>query len=313
MPRPLRWIPPGQMVEITCRTLQGRAFLRPGDEANRRIVGVLGRAQRRSGLTIHAVTVLSNHYHLLATPRDAQQLATFMGFVQTNLAKELNRLHGWSGPVWARRYRSIPVDEDTECQEARLRYVLSNAVKEDLVERCTEWPGVHCARALLSGDPLRGVWYDRSGFAEARRRVGEATLEDHAEEETLVLTPLPCWSDLPDDEIRERLRFLIDSIEAEHRERRKREGRSVVGTEALRKGNPLQPTSVSGDRREATAAPLVHVRSAVRKRKLLDAYREFLVAFAAAAARLRGGEDRPRFPAGSFPPGLPFVPHPVSG
>ncbi len=47
MGRRLRFIPPeGALVEVTCRTVQGRFLLTPSADLNEIILGVLGRAQR---------------------------------------------------------------------------------------------------------------------------------------------------------------------------------------------------------------------------------------------------------------------------
>ena len=76
------------MVEVTLRTVHGRFLLRPSRALNELVVGVVGRAQRRYGMRIHALVVLSNHAHALLTPESPQQLAAFMAFVAGNLARE---------------------------------------------------------------------------------------------------------------------------------------------------------------------------------------------------------------------------------
>ena len=46
-------------------------------------------------------------------------------------------------------------------------------LKEHLVARVSEWPGVHAAPALLAGTALEGVWVNRTATwpsSEARRR-----------------------------------------------------------------------------------------------------------------------------------------------
>ncbi len=47
---------------------------------------------------------------------------------------------------------------------------LSHGVKENLVERVEEWPGVHGVHSLLTGEPMTGIWRDRSAEYFARRR-----------------------------------------------------------------------------------------------------------------------------------------------
>ncbi len=93
MGRRLRFIPTGgSLVEVTSRTLQGRHLLRPSRKLNRMILGVLGRAQRKYPVDVHAFAFLSNHYHLLLSVPDAKRLAEFMNFLNGNLAREAGRL-----------------------------------------------------------------------------------------------------------------------------------------------------------------------------------------------------------------------------
>src|SRR5436190_1472198 len=71
MSRPLRYLPEGgSLVEVTCRTLHARFLLRPCPQWNQIAIGVLGRAQRLYGVQIHLVSLLSNHFHILATFRE---------------------------------------------------------------------------------------------------------------------------------------------------------------------------------------------------------------------------------------------------
>lgn len=99
------------------------------------------------------LTVLSSHYRLLVVPRDPAHLAAFMGFVNTGLSKELGRLHSWRGTFFADRYHHVEVSDEEADQVRRLKYCLANSVKEFLVDRLAEWPGVHSAEALVSGQP----------------------------------------------------------------------------------------------------------------------------------------------------------------
>src|SRR5688500_6619467 len=113
MPRPLRFIPPGALVEVTTRTVQARLLLRPSPEVNDLILGVIGRAQSLFPVRIHGLVVLSNHWHALLTIDDAAQLAGFMAFVNGNIAREIGRLHDWRHHFWSRRYRAIIVADET--------------------------------------------------------------------------------------------------------------------------------------------------------------------------------------------------------
>ncbi len=162
MGRPTRFVQQGHLVEITCRTLHGRFLLRPSDELNEIIIGTLGRAQRVYGLPLYALAFASNHFHLLAGPKDVEQLSRFMCVVNSKIAREVGRLHNWREKVWGRRYRAIVLSQEEPVLMDRLRYKIAHGVKEGLVERVLDWPGVHCAQALLTGEPLEGKWFNRT-------------------------------------------------------------------------------------------------------------------------------------------------------
>ncbi|MEN8162115.1 MAG: hypothetical protein ABFS41_18745, partial [Myxococcota bacterium] len=71
--------------------------------------------------------------------------------------------------MWARRYDGIVVSDEPEAQWARLKYLLSNSVKEGLCESPFDWPGVHSAKALVTGEKLEGVWFNRTKEWAARQ------------------------------------------------------------------------------------------------------------------------------------------------
>ena len=88
MGRRLRYLPYDRsLVEVTNRTIHGRMLLKPTKRFRDITLGALGRAQRRYGVEIHAFVFLSNHYHLLISVSDAQQMARFVGYVESKLAK----------------------------------------------------------------------------------------------------------------------------------------------------------------------------------------------------------------------------------
>jgi len=120
---------------VTHRVVQGRFLLRPSPELNDVVLGVLGRAQRLYPVRVCGVTVLSNHLHLLLVVDDAKRLSDFMEYLGSNLAREINRLTGWSGPVFQGRYSMIVVSEEEAAQVERFKYLLAQGCKENLVAR----------------------------------------------------------------------------------------------------------------------------------------------------------------------------------
>ena len=284
--------------------MQSRLLLRPSPELVKRVLGVLGRAQRQTGMEIHAFVFASNHYHLLVSPKSPVQLVRFMNQVQSNLAREAGELHDWRERFWSRRYRDIPVSDEPAAQIARLRYCLAHGVKEGLVARCRDWPGASCVHALAAGKPLEGVWYDRTAYYEARRRQGRARLRDFASTETVKLSPLPTWRDLAPDETRRRVRDLIEQIEENAHRHRLATGEGVAGVRAVRNRHPH-------DRPKQTKrgpAPRFHTATREAWFALREAVQIFAEDFRHAAKLLRQSHLVPEFPAGAFPPNPPPVP-----
>ncbi len=110
MPRPLRFQPEEWTTHfVTSRCIQSRMLLRPSRVGNRLIVGVFSRAVARYDVRIFGLCVLSNHYHLLIATPDASTLSSFMQYVNSNLAREVGRLHDWREKFWSRRYRASVV------------------------------------------------------------------------------------------------------------------------------------------------------------------------------------------------------------
>jgi len=308
MSRPLRFIPAGGcLTEVTNRTIQGRFLLRPSEEFNQIAIGILARAARRYRVQVMAAVYLSNHYHLLLWAEDAEQLSRFMNYHNGNLAREAGRLHGWRDKFWSDRYKKIWVSEEEEAQVARLKYLLSHGAKEALVARPQDWPGVHCAEALLTGQPLEGSWIHRTreGAARSRgRRSGSTTYE---EAESLHFARLPCWAHLSDEAHRQRIGDLLADIEQEAVAMRRREKIRLPGRWACQWRILRQHPHSAPERLEKRPLPLVH---AFRK-EVRDAWRQaygwFVAAYRRASKRLRAGERGVVFPVGCFPPGLPFV------
>ncbi|MFL6233626.1 MAG: hypothetical protein ACJ76N_10875, partial [Thermoanaerobaculia bacterium] len=144
-------------------------------------------------------------------------------------AREVGRLTGWKEKIFGRRYQAIVVSDEEEAQIARLRYGLAHGAKEELVDRSRDWPGVHAVRALLDGEVLEGLWFDRTQEYLARRRGEKLEPLQYATREVLELDPLPCWEHLTEEQRRARIAALVEDIESETAARRKRTGAKPLG------------------------------------------------------------------------------------
>jgi REP element-mobilizing transposase RayT len=303
--RKLRYVPQeGTLVEVTCRTLHSRLLMRPSPEVCEIVVGVLGRAQELYPVTVCGVVCLSNHYHLLLVVPDAHRLSQFMLYVNSNLARELGRLIGWREKFWSRRYQAIVVSDEEAAQVDRLRYLLSHGCKERLVSKVREWPGVHCARALLDGTPLTGYWFNRTRESAARIRGENPERLAYATPHELRLSPLPCWRHLAPEEIRQRVTALVQEIEEEAARDCRRRGVVPLGVRAILAQSPhARPENT-----KRSSAPPFHAATKVAREAGRQAYAAFVLAFREGAEKLRRGTEHWRgFPDGCFPPAPSFV------
>ncbi|MEO1082941.1 MAG: hypothetical protein AAFY88_01725 [Acidobacteriota bacterium] len=251
---------------------------------------------------MHAVAVLSSHFHLLCSFDSVEQMASFMCQLKTNLSKEIGRIYGREGPLFAGRYRSIPLSDEPEVQVERLEYILSQGTKEGLVLTPKDWPGVHSARALLDDEPIRGVWVDRTGLYAARQRAEDVTEMHFTEQTELHLAPLPCYKSLSIPERKKSICDLVDRIEARALHRHREQGTVPLGVAAVLSCDP------HGRPRELSKSPKPHFHASKAAFKaMMEAFRVFVLAYRHAAGRLAEGHREVEFPDNCFPPRLPFV------
>lgn len=292
MAHPLRWYLPGVVYELTTRTIQERFLLRPSREARELINGVIARAQLLyPAVALYAYVYLSNHFHMLASSTDGSQLAMFIGYINSNVAREMGRLHRWKGPFWARRVRPIPI-LDNVALVARLRYLLSNGVKEGLVASPRQWPGASSVPGLIGDMTVPGVWVDRDELRRARTKDPHADIGAFSTPLEVILSPLPVWKDLPSDALRAKHEALIFDVEREALT----SSTPVLGIRRLLALDPHgQPTDP-----EYSRAPSCHTSSPQLRAAFKAAYRAFVHGFRV-ANRLASSAIMNVFPIGSFP------------
>lgn len=294
MARPIRHYTPNDIHLVTVRTHQGRSLLRPSEVTNALILGVLARAARRYGIKLYAYAFMSNHLHLLSGSGDGA-LSAFMQFFLTNVSKKVGRAVGWKNAFFVRRFSAEPV-VDTAAQIDRFKYVLSHGVKEGLVRKLSEFPGVHCFNQLRSSGSLLCRWFN---WSRRRKQDGEDKLaalmdEELAENEELTLSRLPAWEHLGEKEYRSTIAKMVAEIEAEGLERHAH----VVGARKLTRQNPhALPRKLKRSPR-----PLCHAGSIDNWHEYRAKYRGFRQAFAQASQAFLRGDLTVVFPAHSFRP-----------
>ena len=273
-------------------------LLRPSPKLNLLIVGVLARGAARYDMGVCHFVFLSNHYHLLLRPTSALQLARFMNYLNSNVAREAGRLYRWREKFWGRRYRPVPVSFEPEAQVARLRYVLSQGCKELLVGRPQQWPGASSTKALLGNATVTGIWRNRTAEYWAERR-GEAIEAGQFESPvTLALQPLPCWDGLSSNDIRQQITEIVAEIVAETKQELRRTNRRPLGVRRILRQDPhSRPSQVA-----RSSAPRFHAASWPIRKMLEAMYLAYRDAYRDAARRLAGQCLPVRFPSHGIPP-----------
>ena len=157
----------------------------------------------------------------------------------------------------------------------------------------------------MNGQPIPGLWIDRTGMYEARRRGEKVKKADFTERLELRLSPLPCWSDLDPLEYRRRVAQMVKAIEDETWERHHLLGTKPMGPEKILKQSPYAKPITT----KTSKAPRFHTATPEAWIEMMASYRDFAAAFRQAAQLLKDGVFNAKFPEGSFPPGRPFVAH----
>jgi putative transposase len=108
----------------------------------------------KHGCALHAYCLMTNHVHLLLTPRDERASAAMMRSLGQQYVQYFNRRHGRSGTLWEGRFRSCLVDSAGYVL-ACYRYIELNPVRAGMATCAAayRWSS-HGANAGYAGEEL---------------------------------------------------------------------------------------------------------------------------------------------------------------
>ncbi len=120
----------------------GEHFL--ADDRIAAIVADCIRYHDKDWFDLDAYCIMSNHAHLVLTPREKSEtedygLAQIMHNIKRNSSKQANLILGRSGPFWQHESYDHVVRDDAELERI-VKYVLYNPVKAGLVDDPSKWP-----------------------------------------------------------------------------------------------------------------------------------------------------------------------------
>ncbi len=172
MPRPPRVYIPGVSAHVFLRGHNCAQIFRDDDDYTR-FLGIIRSAVARYAVDVHAYALMSNHYHLIATPRSETALPQAMKQIDGDYTKYHNRRYERLGTAWCSRYGAKLLDDERYWLTC-LKYVEKNPVTAGLVAHAElyRWSSyrIHAAGApniWLVSHPL----YDSLGTTPAERQA----------------------------------------------------------------------------------------------------------------------------------------------
>lgn len=122
---------PGVALHVIQRGNDRTALFVDGEDFTR-FRSLMALAAARYGIVVHAYVLMTNHVHLLATPRGERCMPRAMHWVGGVFAQYLNAKYSRTGSRFEGRYRAAAVHDDTYLLTC-MRYVELNAVRAGIV------------------------------------------------------------------------------------------------------------------------------------------------------------------------------------
>lgn len=144
----------------------------------------LAEASASNGLAVHAYVFMTNHVHLLVTPRMPDSLPRVMQSLGRRYVRYVNAAYRRTGTLWEGRYRAAPIDSEAYFL-ACCRYIELNPVRAGMAAHPRDYPWssypAHADGApdgLLRDHPLqRALGRDGAERQQAYRALFRSKLE----------------------------------------------------------------------------------------------------------------------------------------
>ncbi|MBI3140362.1 MAG: transposase [Rhodocyclales bacterium] len=137
MPRRARIALPGVPLHIIQRGNNRQACFF-ADEDYLFYLEQLVQCARKTGCAIHAYVLMTNHVHLLLTPREADGAGQLMKRLGQRYVQYVNRTYRRSGTLWEGRFRSCIAQDDAYVLGC-CRYIELNPVRAGMVEHPAQY------------------------------------------------------------------------------------------------------------------------------------------------------------------------------
>jgi putative transposase len=282
-----RQVLPGMTYMITRRCTQRQFLMRPDRETNNAFIYCLAHAASKFGIDVLFTIANTNHHH--TGIYDGQGIfPAFIEYFHKLFAKCQNSLRGRSENFWAAEQTSVVRLVDSGAVLDKMTYALTNPVKDDLVERADEWPGVNAYDAIVNDRPL------------AAERPSHFFRDDGPMPARVSLTFVrpPGFEDMSPKEFTDLVRESVRRVEEASALDRRARGVRVLGREGVLRqdwrGCPRSPET------RGELNPRVAARSRWSRMEALQRNRAFRDAYIAAREAFISGQRDVEFPAGTY-------------
>jgi putative transposase len=281
-----RAVIPGRAYLITRRCAERRFFLRPDPAMTEAFVYCLAVAARRTGVQVMFSAVMSNHHHTgVIDPQG--RLPEFLEYLHKFTAKCGNALRGRWEAFWSSEQTSCVQLVGSEDVLDKMIYAITNPVKDGLVDRVHNWPGLDCLGSIQCDRPLvarRPKYFFRE----------ETPLPKVV---TLHFVRPPGWEGLSHADWVTLLTRKVSQVELIAAAERAKTGVRVLGRKAVLRQHWNESPRSCEPRRQL--APRVAAKNKWARIEALQRNRAFLAAYRAARALFLQGEST-YFPAGTY-------------
>jgi len=279
-----REVLPGSTYLVTRRCTQRQFLLKPSRRTNQLVRYCLASAAQKTGLLLHAVCVMSNHWHGVVSDPFAR-LPEFLEHFHRLLAKAQNASLGRWENLWSSDKTSVVRLVSDEDVLEKMAYTMANPTAAGLVRSPREWPGVITTRIGERSTVDRpDVFFDPEGSLPE-------TLK-------LELTRPPIYPQLEIADLAKRLASAVECHVRVARQALAHQGRKFLGVHAVLQQDFHAVPNTSEPRR--SPSPRIAAAQSPQRVQAIRNFLAFLRAYRAAWLAWRLGKRDQLFPAGTY-------------
>ncbi len=272
---------------ITKRVHRREFRLRPCKSINeivRYVVAVIG---QRTGVQLHCITAMSNHWHICLTDPEGR-ICDFTRDCHSLIARAVNAIHGDFESQWSREQTSHVHCVEPDDLVGKIAYAMANPVAAGLVAHGKNWPGV------------RTAWPAQPRVVRKPKQFFRGTKDGGKWPETAVLelSRPPGYEEMSNDDLECLIAEAICEREERARQHVRQEGRRFLGRRGVRKQSRYaRPTTPP---RRFQASPRIACKSKWRRIECLRRNRTWTDEYCKALAQWRSGDRQAIFPHGTY-------------